>query len=91
MQKEKINTENLESLSKEELIKIIKNLENENNNAKVIHEIISKSKSRTRVYMVVNGISPIQSKTYSLLFRCSDEDYNRLNKIIPIINTIEKD
>ena len=31
MQREKINTENLESLSKEELIKIIKNLENENN------------------------------------------------------------
>lgn len=86
-----INTENLETLSKEELIKIIKNLENENNDAKVVHEIISKPNSRTRVYMVVNGISPVQSKTYSLLFRCSDEDYNRLNKIIPIVNKIEED
>ena len=41
--------------------------------------------------MVVNGISPVKSKTYSLLFQCSDEDYNRLNKIIPIVNNIEKD
>ncbi len=86
-----INTENLESLSKEELIKIIKNLEKENTDAKVVHEIITKSKSRTRVYMVVNGISPVRTKTYSLLFQCSDEDYNRLNKIIPIVNNVEKD
>lgn len=86
-----INTKNLESLSKEELIKIIKNLENANTDAKVVHEIISKSKSKTRVYMVVNGNSPVRTKTYSLLFQCSDEDYNRLNKIISIVNNIEKD
>lgn len=82
-----IDTSDLENKSKEKLIEIIRVLEKEKNDAKIIHNIITKS--GVKVHMLVKGVTPVKSKSYSLLFKCNEEDYNRLNQITPITNKLE--